>query len=104
MKNYIGLLSVVGAMILSGCAGAVPQPVEPVGVTELTSAELARSELAPSPYTHDALPPWWAEDPWGPSVRLRNEPLPAEDPWAAATPTAPTARTWGATSAAEYGF
>ena len=73
----------------------------------LTSAELASSELAPSPYSHDALPSWWAEDPWGPSVRLRPEPLPAGDPWAAASPTAPTAptaRTWGATSAAEYGF
>ena len=52
MKNYITLASVLGAMVLAGCAGAVPKPAEPANpsTVSLTDADLGTSELAPSPY------------------------------------------------------
>ncbi len=107
MKNYTGLVLVLGAMILSGCAGAMPSAEEPVGITSTTSAELSQTQLASATAkATDTLPSWWAEDPWGPSVRTRPAPLPAEDPWSAAPPAppAPVARTWGSGMAVEYGF
>ncbi len=106
MKNYIGLAAVLGAMILSGCAGALPPPEEPTGVVTITSAELSTRELASSPYERDLLPSWWTEDPWGPSVHKAPAPLPDEDPWAEAATAkgGPVAQTWGKPSAVEYGF
>jgi len=100
MKNYIALVSVLGTMLLAGCAGAVPKPAEPASAVSLTNAELAASELAPSPYT-DVASTFSAEDEaLLPSVR-HPEPLPMDE--ASASSSVP--RTWGAAgSSSEYGF
>ncbi len=112
--NHIGLASVLGTMILAGCAGGVPQPVEPHRAVSLTNAELANSELAPSPYTpgstvfstpdNDELhpSPFAADDEeLLPSVR-HPEPLPMAA--SASASSASVTRTWGASPAVEYGF
>jgi hypothetical protein len=103
MKNYIGLLSVVGAMILSGCAGATPQPVEPTSSAMLTSAELEDAQLAASPYERMTIP-LWAQDPWGEESPSQKPQMSADDPWAPSPPPEPVKRTWGSELAAEYGF
>jgi hypothetical protein len=95
MKNYIALASVLGTMILSGCAGAVPQHVQSVAPS-LTAAEVPTGELAPSPYADT----FSAEDEaLMPSVR-HPEPLPMDE----VSTATPVTRTWGATAAEDYGF
>jgi hypothetical protein len=102
MKNYIALVSVLGTMLLAGCAGAVPKAAEPASAVSLTSAELAASELAPSPYTVDAPSTFSAEDDaLLPDVR-HPAPLPMDD---ASSASLSVPRTWGAAgSSPDYGF